>query len=41
MDAGMYLDPEGQLRHKADVDANARRAAAASVGRRSSKLKVT
>ena len=36
----MYLDPEGQLRHKADVDPAARRAAAATVGRRASKLKV-
>jgi hypothetical protein len=41
MDAGMYLDPDGQLHHKSDVDATARRAAAATVSRRNSKLKVT
>ncbi len=41
MDAGMYLDPEGQLHHKSDVDAKARRATAASASRRNSKLKVT
>jgi len=40
MDAGMYLDPEGRLHHKSDVDPAARQAAAANTLRRNSKLKV-